>query len=143
MKKIILAMAITVLATGAISATPATALMQQGPGQGQGQRQGQGTPEERAARMTEMMTKQLSLSADQSSKIKPILQARATEQGQMRQKFQGGDRKTAMEEFKKLNEKYNAQIKAVLTAEQYTKYEASQAQRGGGQRQGQGQGGNE
>ena len=136
MKKIILAMAMSVIATGAISATPTAALLQQGPGQGQ--RQGQGTPEERAGRMTEMMTKQLALSADQSSKIKPILLARATEQSQMRQKFQGGDRKVAMEEFKKLNEKYNAQIKAVLTAEQYTKYETSQAQRGGGQRQGQG-----
>ncbi|MGV3503927.1 MAG: hypothetical protein ACO1O1_09465 [Adhaeribacter sp.] len=139
MKKIILAMAITVLATGAISATPTAALLQQGPGQGQ--RQGQGTPEERAGRMTEAMTKQFNLTADQSSKIKPILLARAAEQTELRKKYQGGDRKVAMEEFKKLSEKYNAQIKAVLTAEQYAKYEANQAQRGGGQRQA--QGGNE
>ena len=130
MKKIILLMAMTVLATGAISAESPAGYVQQGQGQGQGQ----GSPEERAARMTNMMTRQLSLSADQSTKLKPILLARATEQTELRQKMQTGDRRLAMGEAKKLHEKYNTQIKAVLTAEQYTRYEALQAQRGGGQR---------
>lgn len=130
MKKIIFLMAMTVLATGAISAKSPAVYVQQG--------QGQSSPEERAERMTNMMTKQLALSADQSTKLKPILLARATEQTELRQKMQTGDRKLAMEEVKKLNEKYNTQIKAVLTAEQYTKYETLQAQRGGGQRPSQG-----
>ena len=127
MKKIILLMAMSVLATGAISAKSPALYVQQG--------QGQGSPEERAERMTSMMTKQLTLSAEQSTKLKPILLARATEQTELRQKMKAGDRKLVMGEVKKLNEKYNTQIKAVLTAEQYTKYEAMQAQRGGGQRQ--------
>jgi Spy/CpxP family protein refolding chaperone len=131
MKKIVLMLAMTVLATGAISAKAPAAYVQQG--------QGQATPEERAERQTKMMTEQLVLTADQTTKIKPIILARATEQSALRQKMQGGDREAMMGEYRKLNEKYNVQIKAILTAEQYTKYEANQSQmRGGGQRQGQG-----
>jgi periplasmic protein CpxP/Spy len=133
MKKIVLMMAMTVLATGAISAKTPAAFVQQG--------QGQATPEERAERQLTMMTETLTLTADQSTKLKPIILARSTEQSALRQKMQGGDREALMGEYRKLNEKYNAQIKAVLTAEQYTKYEANQAQmRGGGQRRSQGGG---
>jgi Spy/CpxP family protein refolding chaperone len=132
MKKIVLLMAMTVFATGAISAKSPSAPIQQG--------QGQGTPEERVERQTKMMTETLALTADQTTKLKPILLARATEQSALREKMQG-DREAMMGEFRKLNEKYNPQIKAILTAEQYTKYEANQAQmRGGGQRGGQGGG---
>ena len=133
MKKIVLMMAMTVLATGAISAKTPAAFVQQG--------QGQATPEERAERQLTMMTETLTLTADQTTKLKPIILARSTEQSALRQKMQGGDREALMGEYRKLNEKYNAQIKAVLTAEQYTKYEANQAQmRGGGQRRNQGGG---
>ena len=133
MKKIVLMMAMTVLATGAISAKTPAAFVQQG--------QGQATPEERAERQLTMMTEQLTLTADQTTKLKPIILARSTEQSALRQKMQGGDREALMGEYRKLNEKYNAQIKAVLTAEQYTKYEENQAQmRGGGQRRNQGGG---
>lgn len=133
MKKIVLMMAMTVLATGAISAKTPAAFVQQG--------QGQASPEERAERQLTMMTETLTLTADQTTKLKPIILARSTEQSALRQKMQGGDREALMGEYRKLNEKYNAQIKAVLTAEQYTKYEANQAQmRGGGQRRNQGGG---
>jgi periplasmic protein CpxP/Spy len=135
MKKIVLMMAMTVLATGAISAKTPAAVVQQGQGQGQA------TPEERAERQLTMMTEALTLTADQTTKLKPIILARSTEQSALRQKMQGGDREALMGEYRKLNEKYNAQIKAVLTAEQYTKYEENQAQmRGGGQRRNQGGG---
>lgn len=132
MKKIVLFMAMTVLATGAISAKAALTSVEQGPGQGPA------TPEERAERQTRMLTEHLSLSADQTAKVKPIILARINEQSSLREKMQeGGDRQAMMGEFRKLNEKYNAQIKAVLTAEQYAKYEANQGQmRGGGQRRG-------
>jgi protein CpxP len=132
MKKIVIMMAMTVLATGTISAKAPIAFVQQG--------QGQATPEERAERQMKMMTEQLTLTADQTTKLQPIILARSTEQTALRQKMQGGDREALMGEYRKLNEKYNTQIKAILTAEQYTKYEANQAQmRGGGQRQGGGQ----
>ena len=133
MKKIVLMMAMTVLATGAISAKTPAAFVQQG--------QGQATPEERAERQLTMMTETLTLTADQTTKLKPIILARSTEQSALRQKMQGGDREALMGEYRKLNEKYNAQIKAVLTAEHYTTYEENQAQmRGGGQRRNQGGG---
>ena len=133
MKKIVLMMAMTVLATGAISAKTPAAFVQQG--------QGQATPEERAERQLTMMTETLTLTADQTTKLKPIILARSTEQSALRQKMRGGDREALMGEYRKLNEKYNAQINAVLTAEQYTRYEENQAQmRGGGQRRNQGGG---
>jgi periplasmic protein CpxP/Spy len=136
MKKMVLLMAMTVLATGAISAKAPMASVEQGPGQGPGREQA--SPEERAERQTKMMTEQLSLTADQTAKVKPIILARINEQSTLREKMQGGgDREAMMGEFRKLNEKYNTQLKAVLTAEQYTKYEANQGQmRGGGQRRG-------
>ncbi|PIQ20628.1 MAG: hypothetical protein COW65_13990 [Cytophagales bacterium CG18_big_fil_WC_8_21_14_2_50_42_9] len=135
MKKIILLLALSVLGTGAIAANSAVNFVQTGQGT-------PGTPEERAERQLQAMTKQLSLSTDQSAKLKPILLQRVTEQQALRGKMQGNDRQARMTEMKTMREKYDAQFKTILTPEQYTKYEAGQAQmqngRGG---QGKGQGG--
>ena len=131
MKKIILMMALTVLGTGAIAANPQVNFVQGGQGP-------QGTPEERAERQLQTMTKQLSLSADQSAKLKPILLQRVTEQQTLRQKMQGNDRRAMMTEMKTMQDKYNAQFKTILTPDQYTKYETQQAQMLGGQGQGRG-----
>ena len=131
MKKIILMMALSVLGTGAIAANSPITFVQGGQGP-------QGTPEERAERQLQTMTKQLSLSAEQSAKLKPILLQRVNEQQALREKMQGKDRQAMMAEMKTMREKYDAQFKTILTAEQLTKYEAGQAQTRGG-RGGQGQ----
>jgi len=134
MKKIILMIALSVLGTGTIAANSAITFVQTGQGP-------QGTPEERAERQLTMITEQLSLTADQSAKLKPIILQRVTEQQELRQKMQGKDRQAMMTEMKTMQEKYDTQFKTILTADQYTKYEASQAQmrgRRGGQGQGQG-----
>jgi len=123
-------MALSVLGTGAIAASPQVNFVQGGQGS-------QGTPEERAERQLQTMTKQLSLSADQSAKLKPILLQRVTEQQTLRQKMQG-NRQAMMTEMKTMQDKYNAQFKTILIPDQYTKYETRQAQMRGGQGQGRG-----
>ncbi len=135
MKKFVLVMAFAVLGTGAISvsAQSANGTAQQGQGGGQ-----QATPEERAERQFKQMNELLVLTADQSAKVKPLIMERMKEQSALRDKS-NGDRDAMMASMKTLQDTYNAKFKAILTAEQYTKYEANTAQMRGG-RGGQGGG---
>ncbi|MCB2409914.1 DUF4890 domain-containing protein [Hymenobacter lucidus] len=86
----------------------------------------QGTPEERATRQSEKMTTELGLTADQSSRIKQILLTRDQEMQALRGqgKPAEGSREQMGAQMKANREKYDAQFKQVLTAEQYTKYTA-------------------
>lgn len=146
MKRTFLILALAVMGTGVASAnTNITTFIQQGQGQGP-----QGTPEERATAMTSRMNEVLTLTAEQTPKIQAINLKRVNEQMALREKMQGGDREAMMTQMRTLTEKYNAEFKAVLTPDQYTKYEANMAQfrggRGGGQggqAGGQRQGGNQ
>ncbi|KAA5548592.1 hypothetical protein [Adhaeribacter rhizoryzae] len=132
MKKIIFVMALAVLGTGAAPANAAISpVIQQGP---------MGTPQERAENLTKRMNEVLTLTADQSTKIQEINTRRFTEQQAMREKMQaGGDREAMMTQMRALTQKYDTEYKAVLTADQYTKYEANRDQFRGGRG---GQGGN-
>ena len=135
MKKIFFVLALAVLGTGAAPANAAISpVIQQGP---------MGTPQERAENLTKRMNEVLTLTADQSTKIQEINTRRFTEQQAMREKMQaGGDREAMMTQMRALSQKYDTEYKAVLTADQYTKYEANRDQfRGGRGGQG-GQGGN-
>ena len=81
------------------------------------------TPEDRATRQTEMMTKQLNLTADQQAKIKEI-NLKYSQQ-------QVGQRSQAKEQMKQNRENMktqmnarDAEIKQVLTPEQLEKWQA-------------------
>jgi protein CpxP len=96
----------------------------------------QRTPEEMAARQTQGLTRQLGLSADQSAKVQQILLARDQEMLAMRGQMQAGtaDRRQLREQMMAGRTKYDDQLKAVLTPDQYAKMQAMQAnrrQRGG------------
>jgi len=96
----------------------------------------QRTPEEMAARQTQGLTQQLGLSADQSAKVQQILLARDQEMLAMRGQMQAGtaDRRQLREQMMAGRTKYDDQLKAVLTPDQYAKMQAMQAsrrQRGG------------
>jgi protein CpxP len=99
----------------------------------------QGTPDEMAKRQANRMTQELGLSAEQTTKVQGILLARTQEMQAMRgQARNGGDRSQMREQMQAGRVKYDAQFKAVLTPDQYTKYTAMQAERmergGGGMR---------
>ena len=99
-------------------------------GQGRGYGRTQGSPDEMAKRQAERLTKELGLTADQTTKVQAILLARTQEMQAMRgQARDGGDRSQMREQLLAGRAKYDAQFKAVLTPDQYTKYTAMQADR--------------
>ncbi len=113
MKKYILTIAL-------FAAVAATTFAQQRP---QGQ---QGTPEERAKRSVEMMDKNLTLTADQKTKIYDASLVRANETKALRDAAGEGNRPDA-EKMKAVNEKFNKAITDNLTGEQKVKYEEVRA----------------
>ena len=91
-------------------------------------RMGQGqakTPEQRADRHTAMLTKKLALSADQQPKVRQILLAQAQEGQALRAKYPAKEQRQAhRQEMKAGRAKYQAQLQAVLSADQYGKLTA-------------------
>jgi hypothetical protein len=67
--------------------------------------------------------KTLNLSADQVAAIKPLLQSRYIDMGQVKDVYMASDKsdaskKTAKESLKAIHDKYNTKINAILTPEQ-------------------------
>jgi periplasmic protein CpxP/Spy len=91
----------------------------------------QGSPEEMAKRQAERLTKELGLTADQSTKVQAILLARTQEMQAIRGQARdgSGDRSQMREQMLAGRAKYDAQFKEVLTPDQYTKFTALQADR--------------
>lgn len=118
MKKIIL-MSIVLIAF------VATAFAQQ-PGQGRGAK----SPEERANNQAQRLTKELSLSADQSTKVKTVLLDTEQKREAIRSKYSGSQDKSAMRtEMQTLKGQKDSQLKQLLTPEQYSQYQSMQAER--------------
>ena len=76
----------------------------------------------------EEMKKELSLTAKQLDSIKAIDKDYYAKMRDVREKA-GGDREKMREATRPLNEKRNERIKAILTEEQYTKYQKMEADR--------------
>ncbi len=110
----------------ALSATAASAQTTPAPADGRATR----TPEEMAARQTEGLTKQLTLSADQSVKVQQIMLDRDKQMLALRSQMQAGtDRSQLREQMQATRAKSDDQLKQVLTPEQFTQYTALQASR--------------
>ena len=101
-------------------------------------------PEEMATRMADGMKKELNLNDEQYKSVYNLYLKRGEEMKARRDKGQQGqqvNRAARREEMKKSQEAMNAELKKILTAKQYTKYEEmlkKQRQRQGGPRGGQG-----
>ncbi|SNC66975.1 hypothetical protein SAMN06265337_1793 [Hymenobacter gelipurpurascens] len=129
MKKMLALLAAVALTASAASAqtttTTTTAPMDHRGHMGQ---KGQGrmmnmTPEQHADMQAQRLTKQLGLSADQATQVRAISLAEAQEMKTMRdQAMASTDRKAGMEQMKATRDKYDTQLKAVLTPDQATKY---------------------
>lgn len=97
-------------------------------------------PEEMATRMADGMKKELNLNDEQYKSVYNLYLKRGEEMKARRDKGQQGqqvDREARREEMKKNQEAMNAELKKILTPEQYTKYEEMQKK----QQQHRGQGG--
>lgn len=94
----------------------------QKPGRGK-----QMNPEEKATKQTEWMTKELNLNSDQQAKIKQIHLKHAEQMKKQRDAVQESakkDKEQMREQMKAQREAHNAEIKSVLTTEQYQTWEA-------------------
>ena len=87
------------------------------------------SPDQIADRLTTRLTKELTLTPDQATKVRAISLANTQDMMALRQKASGGNRQGMMQNLKASKEKSDAQYKAVLTPEQFTKLQALQAER--------------
>jgi len=107
----------------------------------QGQRR---TAEEGAEIMAKNLTNELSLNADQTSKVQAIQLETFKKTDEIRAKaMDGGDRTAMRQEVKVVNDAADVQVVAILTVDQKSKYEEWKAKRaeemknrGGGRGQG-------
>jgi len=100
--------------------------------QNQGQHQGhqhagggheQKTPEERAENQSQRLTKELSLTTDQTSQVKTIILNQEQKAEEIRTKYKSAtDKKAEHQEIQDLRTSSEGEIEKVLTADQLTKY---------------------
>lgn len=96
-------------------------------------------PEDMATRVTDGLKKALDLNEKQYKSVYKLYLKRGEEMKARRdngQQDQQVDREARREEMKKNQEAMNAEMKKILTAEQYTKYEEMQKKQQQRQRQG-------
>lgn len=89
-------------------------------------------------RQMEELKEGLELSEDQEKQVREILTAGSETMRKAREEMQdgGGDRDAMREKMQQMREEQNKKIKAVLTEEQFTKYEQIQQERRERMRQG-------
>ena len=104
-----------------ISFTACSQSPQRGPGQGG---RGNFTPEDMAKRQTEMVKEAAGLDDATTKKVEVIMLKYAKKMSEMRQAGQPGE--GMREQFQKIREEQNAELKTVLTEEQFAKYQAKQ-----------------
>ena len=88
------------------------------------------SPEDMAARQTDQMTKKLNLDEAQTAKVKEINLTYAKKMLETRENNRG-DRQAMREAITPIQEEKNAELKTILTEEQYKSYEEMLAKRGG------------
>lgn len=119
--------ALPIFAALALTFTAASA--QTAPVQGPGPRR-QHSPQEMAAHQTQRLSKKLGLSADQSAKVAQIMQQRAQDMQAMHATTQAStDRQQLRQQMQANRAKYDDQLKAVLTPDQFGKYTALREER--------------
>jgi Spy/CpxP family protein refolding chaperone len=124
MKKTLVVLAACLLTAVGAASAQSTDAAPMGRGNRMGQGRGNLTPEQRAEMQTKRLTTQLGLTADQTTKIQAIALAENQELTTLRGKYASADsRQGAGQEMKALRDKYETQLKAVLTPEQLTKYD--------------------
>jgi protein CpxP len=136
MKKLLLMVALVFGMTSVFAQSPTATEKNKGKqGQQKGQKKGNGqakklTPEERAAKHTEKMKTELTLTDDQISKVKAITLTRAQKIDEVRAKYAAAkDKANFKTERKAAFQAWETDLKGILTPEQLSKYEAKKAEK--------------
>ncbi|RZL04812.1 MAG: hypothetical protein EOO62_20445 [Hymenobacter sp.] len=86
------------------------------------------SPEQQAQNQAQRLAKELNLTADQQTKVQQLMTAQRQET-QAAIQGAGGDRKAMGQAMRTGRDKFNGQLKTVLTADQFTKYQQIMTQR--------------
>lgn len=100
-------------------------------GNGQSKQNSEGqkmTPEQKAEKLTQYMTTSLALTSDQQAKVSALNASKAKQVDAIRTKYKG-NMESAKPELKTAKDQYNTSLKAILTPEQQTKWEAIKKQK--------------
>ncbi|HEX8507096.1 MAG TPA: hypothetical protein VF630_17160 [Hymenobacter sp.] len=81
------------------------------------------SPEVQVARRTQFLTKELGLTGEQQTKLQAILLAQRQEMAGFRGQRGAGRRQGVGPQLKATQAKYDQQVRAVLTADQYAKFD--------------------
>ncbi|MGV3502687.1 MAG: hypothetical protein ACO1O1_03215 [Adhaeribacter sp.] len=134
MKKIMLMLSFGLLVAGTASAQESPKTEKKGRFEHRQDHRGsreRKTPEQMASRHTEMLSKQLDLSNKQERKVQEITLKRAQQTEALRSRMmeaKGQDRSQrslAHQEMKAINDRWEADLKDILSKKQYSQYEAS------------------
>ena len=88
------------------------------------------TPQERAELRTQKMTKDLSLTPEQATKVKALFLKQNQEMDSIRaKKVASSDKFVVREDRRAARDKRELELKTILTPEQYTSYQAAIQQR--------------
>lgn len=121
MKKMLFLLTVAALSFASAQAQSAdNTPYQNRPGMRDGQ---QRTPEQRADLQTQRLSTQLGLTAEQQPKVREIILAQAKRMETLREQRGSADRQAMMQQMQDARTSTEAQLKGVLTPEQYTKYE--------------------
>jgi protein CpxP len=139
MKKTLIALAVLALTAASASAqtttAPGAATITTGTNANQNARharmagkgdmaQGKKSPAEKADHKAAKMAKELGLNADQEARVESLLLAQAQEMKTLKAKYAGTTNHDAMRpEAKALHDKYEGQLKTILGADAYARYD--------------------
>ena len=131
MKATLLLLAGLALGTSAAQAQTAPAAPGQAPTQQPAPRmKRQKSPDQSADHHAAMLGRKLGLSADQQTRAHAVFLAEAQESQALKAKYPDPSQRKAMhQEMKGLHDKYQGQLKGVLTPDQYTRYTAMQQEK--------------
>ena len=110
------ALALTTAGTSFAQTTPAATSMVKA------RKQAPKSPTQKADRHAGKMAKELGLNADQEAKVEQLLLARQQESAALKTKH-GTNKKAGRPEMKAAHDRYEAQFKTILSAEQYAKFQ--------------------
>ena len=138
MKKTLLAalVALATIGTAAAQTKMAPVAPGQNPptmdhGHGHGKGHGHKTPEQKADHRAAKLAKELGLNADQEAKVEAILLAENKEMMALHSKATPGARGEMTPEMKAARDKYDAELKTVLTPAQFAKLQAERTEHRG------------
>ena len=110
------ALALTTAGTSFAQTTPTATSMVKA------RKQAPKSPTQKADRHAGKMAKELGLNADQEAKVEQLLLARQQESAALKTKH-GTNKKAGRPEMKAAHDRYEAQFKTILSAEQYAKFQ--------------------